>query len=68
VKLTNIEVQTAVWKRIEAHLQQRLEHMRRNNDGDLNPVETARLRGRISMCKELLDLGQPDQAQVESDE
>ena len=46
------------WVRIKEHLEKRLEQLRTDNDGDLDEVETARIRGMILMCKEIIALDQ----------
>lgn len=40
----------------------RLEVLRASNDGDLDSIQTARVRGRITMLKELLALSQDEPA------
>lgn len=57
MKLTEIELQSAVWQKLKAHMEQRLDECRRRNDGDLNEIETARLRGRIACLREFLSIG-----------
>lgn len=57
MKLTKVELDTAVWKRIEAHLNEQIESLRRQNDGDMDEIATAKLRGRISAIKSILALG-----------
>lgn len=54
--LTNADVHTAIWKRLEAHLTERLASLRTRNDGNLTQEETAKLRGRIAEIKAFLDL------------
>jgi hypothetical protein len=46
------------WIRIKEHSQKRLAELRADNDGDLDEVETARIRGMILMCKEIIALDQ----------
>lgn len=67
MKLTEQELQSAVWKKLEAHITSRIESARCQNDGELDAIATARLRGRIGAWKELLALGQPGPAQAEVD-
>lgn len=67
MKLTEIELQSAAWQKLKAYMEQRLDECRRRNDGDLNEIETARLRGRIGSLKELLAIGEPTPAQAEPD-
>lgn len=51
------EKQSPLWKRLEEHFGERLEHFRSRNDGPLDPVQTANLRGRIETYRDLLALG-----------
>ncbi len=55
--LTEIEKQSAVWIKLRDHMNERLEAMRCQNDGDLSLEQTIKLRGRIACLKELLSLG-----------
>ncbi len=43
-----------LWMRLEKHLRERLAELRARNDADNDPVQTARLRGRIAELKDLL--------------
>ena len=54
MKLTQFEAETAVWKKVESALTDRMNTLRMKNDGALEPLETARLRGSIAMIKEIL--------------
>lgn len=58
MKLNEHERQSALWKRIEAYLNERLDICRKKNDGDLSELETARLRGEIASYKRILVLGE----------
>jgi len=58
MKLTELEKQSAVWMRLDAYLQEQLKSLRSQNDGDLDPVATARLRGRIGAIKTILAFGE----------
>ena len=50
------------WKALVARYESRLEDLRRRNDGDLNDVQTAKLRGRINEIREFLALAKaPEQ-------
>lgn len=51
------ETRSALWQRLHAHLTERLDALRRSNDGDMSMEETQRLRGRIAQLKEILALG-----------
>lgn len=41
---------------MKKHLEQRLEVLRAQNDGDLNPEKTAKTRGQIAEVKRILSL------------
>ncbi len=56
--LNQAEAQTALWKKIKEHYEAQLELLRTINDGNLDPVQTATLRGRILEVKTLLALDQ----------
>jgi CRISPR/Cas system-associated endonuclease Cas3-HD len=58
MKLTAYERESALWKKLEEHMIEKLGIYRSRNDGDLNEIETARLRGRISQVKEFLALSE----------
>ena len=51
--LTNQERDSALWKRLNVHLESRLDAMRKQNDSSLSETETERLRGRIAFAKEI---------------
>jgi len=60
MKLDAIDKRTALWLKLEAHWRERLDILRRRNDGALSPDETQRLRGEISQLKAFLALsGEP---------
>ena len=65
--LTEQERHSAVWLKLQAHMEYRLASLRSQNDGDLTMDETIKLRGRVAQLKELLALGQPGPAQAEAD-
>lgn len=50
------DFRTAVWKKIENKLNERLDAHRRKNDGNLSAEETNRVRGRIAEVKAILGL------------
>lgn len=57
-QLAASEKQSALWSRIEVHLEDRLEDLRQQNDAVGNDeTQTAHLRGRIAELKRLLELG-----------
>lgn len=57
--LNAAEKNSAVWLKIKAHLEERLEKVRLQNDADLTPDQTAKLRGRIAEIKSFLALENP---------
>ena len=59
LELTNQERDSALWKKITAHFEERLQVLRKKNDGALSEIETARLRGHIAATKELLGFNDP---------
>lgn len=67
MKLTPHEQQSAVWIKLRDHLTERLDALRKNNDGDLTPEQTAKLRGRIAALREILALSKDEQVQAEID-
>jgi hypothetical protein len=67
VKLTQYELQSAVWVKLREHLERQLQDSRSRNDGDLNEIDTARLRGRIAVIKQILAFGEPTPEQAEPD-
>ena len=54
--LNQSEAQTALWRKIKEHYEAQLELLRTINDGNLDQVQTALLRGRIQEIKTLLAL------------
>jgi len=49
------DFQSETWRRIDAHLRQELDKLRRENDKpDLTDTQTATLRGRILQIKRIL--------------
>lgn len=57
--LNTAEKQTALWIKIKAHLEARLETCRKQNDGDADAVQTAKMRGRILEIKSFFGAGKP---------
>jgi hypothetical protein len=47
---------SSTWNALKKHLEQRLEVLRAQNDGDLTPEKTAKLRGQIAEVKRILGL------------
>lgn len=53
-KLNKMEADSALWKKLRAHIQERLDVARRQNDQSMTQDETERLRGKIATYKEML--------------
>lgn len=64
MNLTDQERHSALWKKLSAYIDERIQTLRLKNDGDLSELETARLRGRIAACKEFLAVGEPTPGRV----
>jgi len=60
MKLTAGEIQSALWQKLGAYLEERLDRYRLKNDGNLDHDYTAKLRGRIAELKEMLALAEPE--------
>jgi len=56
LKLNFEERNSGLWNRIKEHAQQQIDLLRRKNDGALDEVTTASVRGRIAAYKELVAL------------
>lgn len=54
--LNDMELQSSTWLKLKAHLEQRLDAKRRENDGPLDNDKTQRLRGCITELKYILSL------------
>jgi len=65
--LDNNDLQSVCWGKIVKHFEARLIELRARNDGELDAIKTASLRGEIRATKNLLALSLRDQA-VEEDE
>jgi len=57
-ELSAADRRSTLWMQIEQHLNQRLDTLRRSNDGDRGEIPTALLRGQIAELKYILTLGQ----------
>lgn len=63
--LTDVEKKSAVWLKLQAHLEARLLAARARNDAPLTPEQTQKLRGEIAALKEFLRLGETHQPVAE---
>lgn len=50
---------TSTWMRVEEWATARIDAQRKRNDGPLDAVQTAHLRGQVAALKELLALDKP---------
>lgn len=64
--LKQSDVHSATWNRIKDHVEKRLAMLRLKNDGQLDAIQTAFLRGQIAELKLIADLDKPD-PQIEED-
>lgn len=53
-----VDVNDPLWKDIERFVSERVAQLRAENDDDLDPTETATLRGQIAAFKELLAISE----------
>jgi hypothetical protein len=59
--LTREDRLNPLWRKLMAHMSDELAALRQANDADRDPIETARLRGKIAAYKSLLALNnEPD--------
>jgi hypothetical protein len=63
--LTAEDINSRTWERVRAHLLERIEQLRVENDSFSDHDTTTKRRGRIAELKELLTLG--NQAQLRGD-
>lgn len=60
-KLSDGERNHPLWLRLEAHMKERLEQLRVQNDKPQSELDTAALRGQIAEMKRFINLGKPPQ-------
>lgn len=60
MKITPIEKNSALWLKIAREVTERLTSLRGMNDGNLDAMATAKVRGQIAMCKEVLGWATPN--------
>lgn len=66
--LDPFERESALWKRLTEHINERLEVCRRKNDSrNLSELDTAFLRGEINQLKSFLALAKPSPDLTNSD-
>ena len=56
--LTQDDLKTPTWQRIDALLNRRIDELRRQNDSELDERQTAAVRGGIKELKRLLSLAE----------
>ena len=57
-ELSAMDRRSPLWMQLEKHFSERLDMLRRSNDGDKGEIPTALLRGQIAELKYILTLGQ----------
>ena len=62
--LTQEELHSSLWVKLEHYLSRRVDGLRKQNDGDRSPEETAKLRGRIAELKIVRELLGMDHVQL----
>jgi len=67
-KFTANELGSTAWAKLHSYIDSRISALRIKNDAELDELATARLRGQIVALKNLLALGNPDQAMVADDD
>ncbi len=67
MKLTEADKLSALWQKLEPYLEERISTLRAQNDGELDQLATARLRGRLAELKLILSLRNADSVQAEAD-
>lgn len=55
--LNPLERQSPLWLRLRDYLDERIDALRNQNEGNLGEIDTAHLRGRIAQLKALRALG-----------
>lgn len=60
MKLTDLERNSALWLKVSGAMTERLQMLREMNDSSLTADETAKMRGRISEIKLILEWANPD--------
>ena len=55
--LTEHEKKSPVWEKLKSHIEARMTTHRSRLEGDLSELETAKLRGKLAECREILKIG-----------
>lgn len=55
--LSQNDIASDLWRRLNRELQKRLVSKREENDGQLDEAQTARVRGHLECLKSILELG-----------
>jgi len=55
--LSDAELNSPLWLKLLAHWNEELSALRSSNDGDLDELKTAALRGRIKQIKRDIEIG-----------
>lgn len=65
--LLDSDKKSGTWLRLKQHLEEQIDLCRRKNDGDIDQLATASLRGEIRALKRILMLGE-DPPSMEADD
>ncbi len=60
LKLTEADLHSVLWRKLQPHLEARLAQLRSKNDNELDATRTAHVRGAIAEVKSLLALGEQE--------
>jgi hypothetical protein len=62
------EAQSAIWKKLKAHMEARQQSLRTQLEGDLSEIDTAKKRGQLMEIKLFLALDNPPPSFKSDDE
>jgi hypothetical protein len=54
--LEDHEIKSQLWRKLKAHIEAQIARHQRTNDGELDPIATAKVRGRIAELRALLSI------------
>ncbi len=63
-----IDPNSAEWRNLKEHINDRIKALRIDNDEDLNKEDTVKLRGKIEFAKEILSLGEDEEKVLVQDQ
>lgn len=68
IPLSPHEIQGSTWLKLKEGIEEKIDQLRKRNDGDFDLVETTRLRGQIMALKNLLAVGEPPRPTLVEDD